>query len=102
MSTIKTMTLDELQKMPPLTEQEKAIIKNAEPVYSTDCPKQSAEELRGFQPWYKAYSKKDETVTQKDIHLKLDSDILDALKMESSCYQTRINEILRKAVFGNA
>lgn len=37
---------------------------------------------------------------KKGIFIKIDADVLEALKEEGKGYQTRINAILRKAVFG--
>ncbi len=104
MSTIKTMTLDELKELPPLTEEELEIINNAKPHFDEDCPKQNSKQLKEFRPWYEVHPKGNDTykvsITKKDVHIKLDSDILDALKAQGRGYQTRINDILRKAVFG--
>jgi len=51
------MTLDELKKLPPLTEAEKAIIRNARATPAEDCPAMTKEELKEFQPWYKKIKK---------------------------------------------
>ena len=61
MNTITTMTLDELKKLPPLTEAEKRIIRSAEPTPTEDCPAMTAEDLKGFHPWY-AKNKKRVTI----------------------------------------
>ena len=61
MSTMKTMTLDELKNLPPLTESEKQVIKNAKPTPSEDCPAMTQEELKKFRPWY-ARTKKPVTI----------------------------------------
>ena len=42
--------------------------------------------------WYHVKAKK------ADVHIKIDVDGLDALKAQGKGYQTRINEILRRAV----
>ena len=55
MSTIVTMTLDELKELPPLTVAEKEIIWNAKPIYDEDCPKQTKEHLAQFKPYYEAH-----------------------------------------------
>ena len=46
------MSFDDLLKLPPLTEEYIAIIENARPLPTDDCPEMSAEELRQFRPWY--------------------------------------------------
>lgn len=56
MSTIVTMTLDELKELPPLTVAEKEIIWNAKPIYDEDCPKQTKEHLAQFKPYYEAHA----------------------------------------------
>ena len=61
MNTMTTMTLDELKKLPPLTEAEKQTIRNAKPTLSEDCPAMTAEELKEFRPWY-AKNKKPVTI----------------------------------------
>ena len=38
MSTIKKMTIEEVKAMPPLSDEEKKIINEANPVESDDCP----------------------------------------------------------------
>lgn len=44
--------------------------------------------------WYRTVPVK------QQISLKIDKDVLEALKAEGKGYQTRINKILRDAVFG--
>ena len=46
------MSLDEIKKMSPLTEEEKSIIRKANPQPTDDCPEMSADELAQFRPWY--------------------------------------------------
>ena len=38
--------------MPPLTEEEKSIIRNANPQPTDDCPEMTVDELEQFRPWY--------------------------------------------------
>ena len=65
MNTMTTMTLDELERLPPLTEEEKQIIRNAKPTPTDDCPAMTAEELKEFRPWY--------AKTKKPVTINLDS-----------------------------
>ena len=65
MSTMTTMTLDELKNLPPLTAEEKQVIHNAKPTPAEDCPAQTAEELKEFRPWY--------AKTKKTITINLDN-----------------------------
>ena len=44
------MTLDDVKKLPPLTDEEKKIIENAKPTPTEDCPAMTADELKEFKP----------------------------------------------------
>lgn len=44
------MSFDEIASLPPLTEDELAIINNARPIPSEDCPKMNSQELKQFHP----------------------------------------------------
>ena len=55
---MKTMTLDELRNLPPLTPEQIFTIENAKVVPDEDCPIQTEEELKQFKPWYELHSKK--------------------------------------------
>lgn len=65
--------------------------------YDDDIPEFTEEQLKQLTPvnpqYFKIVPKK------KAISIKIDVDILEALKKEGRGYQTRINNILRKAVF---
>ena len=70
-------------------------------VYDEDSPKLSDEELSRFRSameihpeWFMVTPKK------KRISILIDVDIIETLKSEGRGYQTRINTILREAVFG--
>ena len=45
------MTLDDLKKLPPLTEDERNIIEKAKPTPTDDCPAMTTEELKEFKPY---------------------------------------------------
>ena len=96
---MKTMTLDEVKNLPPLTEERLNEIKNFQNTDFSDCPKQTKEELKQFHPYYELH-----TTLQKHknhtVQVSIDSDIIEALQIETQEYQPRINAILRKAVFG--
>lgn len=49
---MKTMTLDEVKKLPPLTAEEVAAVKSFKNTDFSDCPKQTKKELEQFRPWY--------------------------------------------------
>lgn len=65
MNTMTTMTLDELKNLPPLTDAEKATIKNARATPTDDCPAMTKEELKEFRPWY--------AKTKKPVTINLDT-----------------------------
>lgn len=100
---MKTMTLDDLLKN-PLTENDKKIIANARPIATEDCPEQTDEQLEQFKPWYEVHPKGNDfykvSVKKTVVSLRIDNDVLAALKATGKGYQSRINNILRKAVLG--
>ena len=98
---MKTMTLDDLIQK-PLTEEDKRIINSAKPVITEDCPELTDEQMKKFKPWYEVHPKGNDiykvTVKKTAVSLRIDNDVLAALKNMGKGYQTRINNILRKAV----
>lgn len=48
---MKTMTLEEVKKLPPLTAKEVEKIRNFKNQDFSDCPIQNKEELAMFRPW---------------------------------------------------
>lgn len=48
MSSMKRITFEELNAMPPLSEEEKKTIKNARPIESEECPFMTKDELNEF------------------------------------------------------
>lgn len=99
---MKTMTLDEIVKN-PLTEKDKEIIRSAQPNCSEECPAQSRKQLEEYKPWYCVHPEGDDiykvSVKKQQICLRIDCDILAKLKSEGKGYQSKINAILRKALF---
>ena len=97
---IKTMTLDEINKSPKLSKERiEEIMAFDEKFDDPECPPLTPEQLAQMKPahlihpeWYTHKVKK------VDVHIKIDIDILEALKAGGKGYQTRINEILRRAV----
>ena len=90
MNTTTTMSLDELKKLPPLTEEEKRIINNAKPTPTDDCPAMTAAELKEFRPWHARQ--------KKPVTINLDSGAVEyfkALAEETGVsYQNLINMYL--------
>ena len=93
---MKTMTLDEVKKLPPLTKEEIDAAMNFKNTDFSDCPVMTKEELEEFKPWYEVHP--DWVKIKKgDVHTKIDLDILDALKKGGKGYQQRLNQALRWA-----
>ncbi|MBD5437354.1 MAG: BrnA antitoxin family protein [Treponemataceae bacterium] len=105
MSTLKTMTLDELRKT-PLTEAEKqtirsaaANVKSGKTIEDPDCPRQTKEELSKFRPWYEVHPDWYKP-TKTEIHIRVDTDVLEWYKSQGKGYQTKMNAVLRAHAFG--
>ena len=105
MNTLKTMPLDEPRRT-PLTDEEKQIIRSAaakakagNTVDAPDCPKQTKEELAKFRPWYEVHPDWYKT-TKTEIHIRVDTDVLEWYKSQGKGYQTRMNAVLRAYAFG--
>ena len=100
---MKTMTLDDLIKN-PLTAKDKEIINAAKPIVTDDCPEVTDEQMKKFKPWYEVHPNGNDiykvSVKKTSVCLRIDTDVLMALKGMGKGCQTRINNILRKAVFG--
>lgn len=67
--------------------------------YDDDIPEFSDSDLKNFAPVHPEYFKV--TPIKKAISIKIDLDVLEALKAQGKGYQTRINSILREAVFSS-
>ena len=98
---MKTMTLDEVRKLPPLTVytlsfKEYLTFKNKD---FSDCPKQTKEELAQFQPWYEVHQDWYKP-TKTEIHIRIDTDVLEWYKSQGKGYQTKMNAVLRAHAFG--
>lgn len=66
-------------------------------VFDEDIPEFSEKQLEEFRPVNPQYF--NITPKKTTICIKIDADVLDAIKKDGPGYQTRINNILRKAVF---
>lgn len=99
MSTTVTMTLDEVKKIPPISKEREAEIKDFKNEDFSDCPIQTKEELKQYRPWYEVHPRGNATykvvITKTPVSLRIDSDILDTFKSMGKGYQTRINDELR-------
>ena len=73
-----------------------AELKNFKTKDFTDCPVQTSEELKEFEPKYpdaRLYKP-----IKKTVQIRLDADVLEWLKQAGPGYQTRANAILRQAM----
>lgn len=95
------MTLDDLDKIPPMTPEELAILEKTSIVYDKDSPKLTRKQLSQFVPYYLAHSSMYKP-RKADVHLKIDIDVLEAFKAQGKGYQTRINEVLRNYILKQA
>ena len=99
--TIVTMTLDDIEKFPPMTVEERAELERAPIRYDKDAPRLTKEQLAQFVPHYLAHSTFYKP-RKTDVHLKIDVDVLEAFKAQGKGYQTRINEVLRNYIFNTS
>ncbi len=92
----KTITLEELKKMPPISEERlKEIEEFKEDFSDPEIPPMTEEELKEMRlmrevhpDWYK--------VRKKTITIRLDIDVIERYKSFGKGYQSRINSDLRK------
>jgi len=66
-----TMTLDEIKKLPPLSEKRKKEMKDFKNKDFSDCPKLTREELAEFKPWYAIHPEWAETEKADSENLKI-------------------------------
>ena len=83
---MKTMTLDDLIKQ-PLSEEDKKIINEAQPVVTEECPEMSDEQLQQFRPWYEVHK------NENDIYK------VPVKKTGRFIWIHRFRKIMTKAVF---
>ena len=97
---IKTMTLEDVKNLPPLSEERiQEIDAFDEKCDDPECPQLTNEQLAQAKllyevhpDWYK--------VKKSDVHIKLDADVLEWFKSQGKGYQTKINAVLRAYAFG--
>ena len=101
MGRIKSITLDEVKNLPPLSEERKKNLEKLPVAYDEDNPSLTDEQLKNarlsvlYHPeWFRP--------RKTDVHLKIDADVLEAFKAQGKGYQTRINEVLRNYIFNTA
>ena len=101
MSRIKSITLDEVKNLPPLSENRTKTLETLPANYDEENPPLSENQLKNLRPailyhpeWFRP--------RKADVHLKIDVDVLEAFKSQGKGYQTRINEVLRNYIFSGA
>ena len=93
MNTIVTMTLDDLKKLPPLSDEEiKEIEEFDEKFDDPECPPCTKDQLLMFRPWYWFRHSED------DLDPFLDNDIVNILKRKGIPFKTKLNTFLREAL----
>lgn len=102
---MRTMTLDELRRT-PLSEEDKQIIRDAaanvkagKTVEDPDCPKLTKAELSEFLLWYEVHPEWYKP-TKTEIHMRVDTDVLEWFKSQGRGYQTKMNAVLRAHASG--
>ena len=95
------MTLDEVRKLPPLTAEEVAAVKSFKNTDFSDCPKQTKEELAKFRSWYEVHPDWNKP-TKTEIHMRVDTDVLEWYKSHGKDYQTKMNAVLRAYAFSGS
>ena len=95
MSTIKTMSLDEVRayKIPDEDLERLNSFKNTD---FSDCPKDTAAQLQCYKPWYEVHPQGYGT-KKAGIRTEIDDDLLIWLKQGGEDYQPRLNAVLRWA-----
>ena len=66
---------------------------------TSDCPVLTSEQLSNMQPCH-LVNRKLWKPQKKVLSIRLDADVLDALRKSGKGWQTRVNDLLRQAVSG--
>lgn len=101
MGRTKSITLDEVKRLPALSEERNKNLEKLPVTYDEDNPPLTEKQLKTarmavlYHPeWFRP--------RKTDVHLKIDADVLEAFKAQGKGYQTRINEVLRNYIFNTA
>ena len=87
-----SVTFSDLTKTPHLSKKRLAKIKSFKNKDFSDNPEWTGDDWKKARP---AYTK----IPKTDIHTKIDTDILNWLKIEGKGYQARLNAALRFAMY---
>lgn len=98
---IKHITLEDVKNLGNISEKELKKIDSFNDKDISDCPELSPNQLSKLKPFYESHPEWYKVVVAKTpIQIRIDNDVLAELKKEGKGYQTKINAILRKYVFG--
>ena len=97
---IKTMTLEDVKKLPPLSKEQIQEINAFDEKYEDpECPPLTDERLVQAKSlcevhpgWHKP--------TKTEVHMRVDTDVLEWYKSQGKGYQTKMNAVLRAYAFG--
>ena len=92
---MKTMTLDDVKKLPPLTAEEVAEVKNFKNTDFEDCPKLTKKQLAEFRP---AHPENFIKGKRQKITVYVDSDALEKFNATGLDLEAYINSSVRTAV----
>ena len=95
MSTIKKMTIEEVKAIPPLSDEAKKIINEANPVESDDCPFMTREDLEEFRHWSKVHPEWYKP-TKSKITIMIDNDGLQPLRLRARDISRESTQSLEK------
>ena len=97
---IKTMTLEDAKKLPPLSKERIQEINAFDEKYDDpECPPLTDERLAQAKPLYEAHPDWHKP-TKTEVHIRVDTDVLEWYKSQGKGYQTKMNAVLRAYAFG--
>ncbi|MDE6069177.1 MAG: BrnA antitoxin family protein [Treponemataceae bacterium] len=97
---IKTMTLDDVKKLPPLSKEQIQEINVFDEKYEDpECPPLTDERIAQAKPLYEAHPDWHKP-TKTEVHMRVDTDVLEWYKSQGKGYQTKMNAVLRAYAFG--
>ena len=95
------LDMEDIKKLPAISKERIAEIEKFEDKDISDCSELSDTQIEKLRPFYEKHPEWYKVVVAKTpIQIRIDNDVLEVLKADGHGYQTRINAILRQAVFG--
>ena len=97
---IKTMTLDDVKKLPPLSKEQIQEINVFDEKYEDpECPPLIDKRLAQAKSLYEAHPGWRKPA-KTEVHMRVDTDVLEWYKSQGKGYQTKMNAVLRAYAFG--